>query len=128
MKLDAIRYDFQKYVAGFCGSGFVNKDVGRITTPFLDSHNDLIEVYIEQLDIDSYRLFDDGITIADLRLSGVDVKEDSGVMQVIRRIALRNNVTLEGDSLSVQSNRENLPVNIFFLSRAMQSISDATLW
>lgn len=42
----------------------------EITTPFLDRHNDSIQIYVVQ-DGDGYTLTDDGYTIADLEISGL---------------------------------------------------------
>src|SRR5208337_3151285 len=42
----------------------------RIATPFLDRHNDEIEIYVERRD-GGFLLTDDGYTIADLRASGM---------------------------------------------------------
>ena len=42
----------------------------RIATPFLDRHNDEIEIYVEKRD-GGFLLTDDGCTIADLRSSGM---------------------------------------------------------
>jgi hypothetical protein len=42
-----------------------------ISTPFLDRHNDEIEVYIEKQDDGQFFLTDDGYTLSDLRHSGV---------------------------------------------------------
>ncbi|MCH7567122.1 MAG: DUF1828 domain-containing protein, partial [Nitrospirae bacterium] len=43
----------------------------QISTPFLDRHNDAIEIFVEKKD-GSLRLTDDGYTIRDLRASGME--------------------------------------------------------
>ncbi|MFN7311201.1 MAG: DUF1828 domain-containing protein, partial [Vampirovibrionales bacterium] len=44
----------------------------EITTPFLDRHNDYIQIYAESLSDKAFRLSDAGETISDLLLYGVD--------------------------------------------------------
>jgi hypothetical protein len=46
----------------------------EITTPFLDRHNDYIQIYAESLSDKAFRLSDAGETISDLLLYGVDIK------------------------------------------------------
>ena len=50
---------------------FVGKSV-EITTPYLDRHNDFLQVYVSQRD-GGYVLCDDGTTLGDLRTSGHDL-------------------------------------------------------
>lgn len=48
----------------------LDNDVVEISSPFLDRHNDYIQIYIIK-DGDSFLLTDDGYTISDLELSGL---------------------------------------------------------
>jgi hypothetical protein len=49
------------------------KDWVEITTPYIDRHNDYIQIYIKKSK-DSFILTDDRYTIDDLLLSGVRLK------------------------------------------------------
>lgn len=47
-------------------------DVTELTTPFVDRHNDHLQVYAERQDGDVFVLTDDGYTISELKSSGVE--------------------------------------------------------
>ena len=49
----------------------------RISTPFLDRHNDEIEIYVEKRN-SGIVLTDDGYTIADLEATGMSFEIDAG--------------------------------------------------
>lgn len=59
-------------------------DVCEITTPYLDRHNDYIQIYAIK-DNDKYKLTDDGNTIKDLLISGcsLDSQKRQKMLQVI---------------------------------------------
>ena len=42
----------------------------EITAPFLDRHNDYLQIYVKELENSMYRLSDDMYTITDLKMSG----------------------------------------------------------
>ena len=71
----------------------------EITTPYLDRHNDYIQIYAKKED-GGYVLTDDGYTVEDLRRSGcaLDTRKRQDLL----------NVTLAG--FGVQNNREMLEV------------------
>ena len=50
----------------------VNETTFRLTLPFLDRNNDLIEMYIINNGDGTYSITDDGATISDLQLGGFD--------------------------------------------------------
>src|ERR1700686_2066982 len=71
----------------------------HIATPFLDRHNDELEIYVEKRD-GGFLLTDDGYTISDLAASGMTFSTDK------RRAHLESvlngfGVTREGDELRV---------------------------
>ena len=71
MKISSTYLDWLK-------SEMVEKDLGNgyteITVPFLDRHNDYIQIYVEKTDDDVFRLSDDTYTITDLQMSGLEFK------------------------------------------------------
>ena len=54
----------------------INKEISqgiyRVTLPYLDRHNDQVEVYIKR-NADDFTITDDGYTVADLEMSGVNI-------------------------------------------------------
>jgi hypothetical protein len=74
--------DFDKYINSYLDwiktnifLSQVNDEVIKITSPFVDRHNDCIEIYAVR-DDNGYILTDDGYTISDLELCGI--KFDTG--------------------------------------------------
>lgn len=63
----------------------MEKSISLITTKFLDSHNDYIEVYVKDMGNDQFIITDDGYNISDLRLNGYlfDCDEHNRKLQMI---------------------------------------------
>lgn len=74
--LDYLRHDISEVV--------IDKKTTLLTIPFLDAHNDYIQILVEQIAEDRFRLSDGGNTINDLRLSGKDATEEH-IPSVIRQ-------------------------------------------
>lgn len=55
------------FVRNITNSSFV------ITTPFTDSQNDHIDLYVKKIDGDNIQLSDDGYTVSDLIMNGTDI-------------------------------------------------------
>lgn len=51
----------------------VKKGVWRISTPFLDRHNDHLDIYAISQDKETLKLTDDGYILSDLKLSGFEL-------------------------------------------------------
>jgi hypothetical protein len=105
--------------------GITIKDINgicEITTPFLDRHNDHLQIYIKKSN-DRFILTDDGYTIADLQLSGCEFTSEK------RRRALHSilngfGVSIGGDELFVEARDNDLPQKKHNLIQAMLSIND----
>lgn len=94
----------------------------EITSPFLDRHNDYIQIYAKKSN-GSYLLTDDGYTIADLAQSGC--KLDSPKRQQLLKMTLNGfGVKLNGESLEVQASPENFPLRKHNLVQAMLAVND----
>ena len=94
----------------------------EITTPYLDRHNDYIQIYAKALDR-GFILTDDGYTIHDLEQTGC--KLDSPKRQELLKVTLNGfGVQLEGRELQVQASRENFALRKHNLVQAMLSIDD----
>jgi hypothetical protein len=94
----------------------------EVTTPFLDRHNDYVQFYVQRNN-GQYVLTDDGNTIRDLELSGVDFSSPRRA----RLLALALNgfgVRRDGDDLVVEARADELPQKQHSLLQAILSVND----
>lgn len=101
----------------------LDEHISELTTPFLDRHNDHLQVYAERLGPDQFRLTDDGYIISELKSSGVERRGE-------RRRALFQDllsgygVELVDSELRVEANSSNLGQCVHNLIQAMLSLDD----
>jgi hypothetical protein len=94
----------------------------EITTPFLDRHNDYLQVYLRE-ENGRLVLTDDAHTIQDLRYSGCDLR--SKRRQDILHTTLRGfGVDLEDDALIVRATPDNFALKKHGLLQAMLAVND----
>lgn len=94
----------------------------KIATPFLDRHNDEIEIYVEKRD-GGFLLTDDGYTIADLRSSGMaftSEKRKAHLTAILNGFGVRQ----EDDELQVHATPQDFPQKKHNLLQAMLSVND----
>jgi len=96
----------------------------EITTPFLDRHNDHLQIYIKKSD-GGLILTDDGYTITDLKLSGCELTTGKR-RQFFYSILNEFGVRLIGDELIIEAKPENFPQKKHNLIQAILSINDLT--
>jgi len=101
------------------------KQIGEyceITTPYLDRHNDYIQIYLKQRN-DGFILTDDGYTIVDLIHSGCSI--DSPKRKKILQVTLNGfGVQLEGEELTVKANTDNFAFKKHSLLQAILAVND----
>jgi Domain of unknown function DUF1829/Domain of unknown function DUF1828 len=98
------------------------RDWVEITTPYLDRHNDYLQIYARQ-DNGNFVLTDDGYTLNDLRLCGCNL--DSRRRQELLAMTLAGfGVHLKGDALEVSASRENFALRKHNLVQAMLAVND----
>lgn len=95
----------------------------EISTPFLDNHNDHLQIYVKPLDNSKYLLTDDGYVINNLLLSGCDISTPKR-NKILELIINRYGIRLEDDRLIVESNLKNYAQKKHMLIQAMMSVSD----
>lgn len=94
----------------------------EITTPFLDRHNDYIQIYAKRAN-GGFILTDDSYTIEDLELSGC--KLESRKRQDLLKMTLNGfGVQLDGKSLQVHASTENFALRKHNLVQAMLAVND----
>ena len=97
-------------------------DVVELTTPYLDRHNDYLQIYIKR-DQSGYVLTDDGYILDDLEQSGclMDSPKRQGLL---RTIINGFGVSLDTDALEVQVSADNFALRKHNLVQAMLAVND----
>lgn len=99
------------------GSGWT-----EITTPFLNRHNDHIQIYARRDDL-HYELNDDGETLRDLEMSGCKV--DSPRRKSLLQTTLNGfGVELHDDVLLVKATAQTFPMRKHSLVQAISAVND----
>ena len=94
----------------------------EITTPFLDRHNDYLQLYARR-DGEGLLLTDDGYTIADLKLSGCSL--DTPKRQDLLRLTLNGfGIKPNGEALEVRASPEDFAIKKHNLVQAMLAVND----
>ena len=94
----------------------------EITTPYLDRHNDCIQIYAKRQD-GGFLLTDDGFTINDLEESGCRL--NSPKRQELLKITLNGfGVQLRQNALETKASPENFPLRKHNLVQAMLAVND----
>jgi len=98
------------------------KDWVEITTPYIDRHNDYIQIYLKQQGTD-FVLTDDSATITDLIQSGCAL--DSPKRQKLLQATLNGfGIQLHNNALEVRANHDNFPLRKHNLLQAMLAVND----
>lgn len=94
----------------------------EITTPFLDRHNDHLQIYAEPAD-GGFLLSDDGYIIADLAMSGC--KLESGRRKTLLNMTLNGfGVRLVNNEMQVRANAQDFARKKHNLLQAMLAVND----
>jgi hypothetical protein len=100
----------------------VHSDWVEITTPFLDRHNDYIQLYVKK-ENGAYRLIDDGHTIRDLESGGCNI--DTPKRKQLLETAIRGfAVDASSNVLSVRASEENFAKRKHALIQAILAVND----
>jgi hypothetical protein len=94
----------------------------EITTPFLDRHNDHIQIYVRQ-EGDRFVLTDDGYVLADLRQSGCTL-ESQRRQALLKSVLNGFGVALSGDELTAVAHNGDFPQRKHALIQAMLAVGD----
>jgi len=98
------------------------KDYVEITTPYLDRHNDYLQIYVRRSN-QGYVLTDDSYIIEDLRHSGCNL--DSKKRKDLLNLTLNGfGVQLNEEALEVHASESNFGLQKHNLTQAMLAIND----
>jgi hypothetical protein len=92
----------------------------EITTPFLDRHNDYLQVYVKK-ENSRYTLTDDGYIIDDLEQCGCHV-DPFKRQEILKRILNGFNVQQDNNALITYATDENFAVRKHSLIQAMLAV------
>ena len=94
----------------------------EITTPYLDHHNDYLQIYVKKAN-GGFLLTDDGYIIDDLKQSGCNL--DNQKNQELLQMTLNGfGVKKDGNELQVQASAENFVSRKHNLVQAMLAVND----
>ena len=96
-----------------------DKETVKVSTMFLDSHNDGIEFYIQKIDDNTIMLTDDGWYLQDLESCGLDLNSSRITEQINWYRNSLNFDIVKGEILSVVRLDENVPLNIHAYIQAL---------
>lgn len=94
----------------------------EITTPFLDRHNDALQIYARRTE-DGYLLTDDGYIISDLRQSGCELVSPRR-KEILRSTLNGFGVRLDGDAMITNASERDFGVRKHNLLQAMLAVND----
>ena len=95
----------------------------ELTTPFLDRHNDHLQVYAEDKESDLVLLTDDGYIIAELKSSGVENRGPRRE-ELLNRIVGGYGVEIRDSELQTTASKQDLGHKLHSLVQAMLSVDD----
>ena len=96
-----------------------DKETVKVSTMFLDSHNDGIEFYIQKIDDNYIALTDDGWYLQDLESCGLDLNSSRITEQISWYKNSFNFDIVKGEILSVVRLDENVPLKIHAYIQAL---------
>ncbi len=94
----------------------------ELTTPFMDRHNDHLQIYAVKRD-GKIVLSDDGYILADLRASGLDLNTPKR-KAVLEAVLNGFGVHTDGQQLLVEASQKNLGQRLHALVQAMLAVND----
>jgi len=95
----------------------------QISTPFTDVFNDPIEIYAKK-ENEFIILSDDGQTLRNLELSGVEMARSPKRKAILDSILLNYGVSLQNDELVTKTNELNFPQKKYNLISAIAEVND----
>ncbi len=94
-----------------------------ISTPFLDRHNDHVNIYAQKTE-HGIRLTDDGFTIADLSMSGMEIsspKREKIYNSILKGFGVKSN---ERHELFIEATPQNIGQKKHYLIQAILAVND----
>ena len=107
-EIEKLLNDYRAWLRDKTSLREVNGEWVEITTPYLDRHNDALQIYV-RAENGGYVLTDDSYTIHDLEASGCNLHTDK--RQDLLKMTLNGfGVKLQDEALEVHATAENFPL------------------
>lgn len=94
----------------------------EITTPYLDRHNDCLQIYVQKKD-DGYILTDDSYILNDLEMSGCELSSKRR-QEILNTTLAGFGVQRQESALTVHASKNNFPQKKHALLQAMLAVND----
>jgi hypothetical protein len=121
-EIEKLLHDYRAWLRDKTTLRELNGKWVEITTPYLDRHNDALQIYA-RAENGGYLLTDDSYTIHDLEAAGCNLNTEK--RQDLLRMTLNGfGVKLQGEALQVHANIENFPLRKHSLIQAMLAVND----
>jgi hypothetical protein len=121
-EIEKLLHDYRAWLRDNTTLRELNGDWIEITTPYLDRHNDALQIYVRTED-NGFVLTDDSYTIHDLEASGCDL--DTEKRQDLLKMTLNGfGVKLRNEALEVHATAETFPLRKHSLIQAMLAVND----
>lgn len=121
-EIDTLIDNYFKWLKENTSTKLINETWTEITTPYLDRHNDCLQIYAKKNN-NVITLTDDAYIINDLKSSGCAI--DSLKRQEILKTTVRGfGVSLDNEQLLVKCSVENFPQKKHDLIQAMIAVND----
>lgn len=103
----------------------INDYTFRITLPFTDRNNDMVEMYVIDERDGSFTITDDGTTISDLQLSGFDYSSSDRRKGILQSIISAHGVTkTNNDELIIKCTMNDIAFKKHMLAQCIVKVSD----
>lgn len=96
----------------------------ELTTPYLDRHNDYLQIYVKPEKNGKLFLTDDGAIINDLMMCGISFRKNSPRKQQLDKIIANYNLELRENCLVTSCVLQNFPQTKHMMLQAMLLIDD----
>ncbi len=122
LEIERLLSDYRRWLKDKTSLREVSGEWVEITTPYLDRHNDALQIYA-RAENGGYVLTDDSYTIHDLEASGCNLRSEK--RQDLLRMTLNGfGVRMNSESLEVHASPENFPARKHNLIQAMLAVND----
>lgn len=121
-EIEKLLHDYHAWLRDKTTLRQVNGEWVEITTPYLDRHNDALQIYV-RAESGDYILTDDSYTIHDLEASGCNLHTEK--RQDLLKMTLNGfGVRLHNDALEVHATAETFPLRKHSLIQAVLAVND----
>lgn len=121
-EIERLLHDYHTWLRDKTTLRQVNGEWVEITTPYLDRHNDTLQIYV-RAENGGYILTDDSYTIHDLEASGCNLRTEK--RQDLLKMTLNGfGVRLQNDALEVHATIETFPLRKHSLIQAVLAVND----